>query len=168
MNLDLCDSSANGTAICARSSSDIAMRSISRSDSSSSSTPRNAHEIYQSHTTRRTTRPKKCCHSSSVGGPAFAVLVAVSGALLERPRPRGGSMASGSSGTIIASTISLVLSGSSSAELVSSPSCSATISCSISGVIPRASIASGVSPAVSGRIGGMGYHHFRRFICSAS
>lgn len=166
MNLDLCDSSANGTAICARSSSDIAMRSISRSDSSSSSTPRNAHEIYQSHTTRRTTRPKKCCHSSRVGGPAFAVLGAESGALLDRPRPRGGSIASGSSGTIIASTISLVLS-SASAELVSSPSCSATISCSCSGVIPSASIASGVSPVTSGRIGGMGYHHFRRFISAS-
>lgn len=68
---DLFDSSASGTAMRLRSSSDNCSRSTSRSDRTFSSTPRNAKEIYQSQMTRRKIREKKSIHSSRVGGPAF-------------------------------------------------------------------------------------------------
>jgi hypothetical protein len=67
MTLDLFESSANGTAILLRSSSDNCSRSTSRSDSTSSSMPRKANDIYQSQTTRRKIREKKSIHSSIEG-----------------------------------------------------------------------------------------------------
>jgi hypothetical protein len=72
MSLDLCESSARGTAIRWRSSSESCRRSTSRSDSASSFTPRNAKEMYQSQITRRKIREKKSSHSSSAGTPGFA------------------------------------------------------------------------------------------------
>lgn len=72
MNFDLCDNSASGTDILCRSASDIWIRSTSRSVRMFSSTPRNAHSIYQSHMTRKTMREKKSSHSSSEGIPGLA------------------------------------------------------------------------------------------------
>lgn len=96
MNLDLCENSANGVAIRFRSSSDICTRSISRSVRTFSSTPRNAHSIYQSQATRRTIREKKSIHSSMDGIDALASRTGGGGSAFDRKR--------GSSGTSLRSS----------------------------------------------------------------
>jgi hypothetical protein len=141
MTLDLFDSSDRGTAIRLRSSSDSCSRSISRSVSKSSSTPRNANEIYQSQTTRRNMREKKSIHSSIDG----IALVASRGGGVGRGfvRRRGSSMKSP------------VSSNSGRSVLAAIPSESMSRSRSISGWSGSrfsASFASSVSPAFGGCI----------------
>lgn len=166
MNLDLLDSSANGTAIVCFSSSVRTSRSISRSVSASSSTPRMAQLMYQSHTTRRRTREKNRVHSSRLGGPALAArglsVLALSKGFRRLPLLEDASSAS-SSGTIIASTIA---SESSLAKSVSSANgCASGIGCSVR---PSASIASGVRPVCAGfGMSAMRYHYLCRLVCWA-
>jgi hypothetical protein len=177
MNLDLCDSSANGVAIIARSSSVIARRSTSRSDSASSSTPRNAAWIYHSHTTRKTTREKNPDHSSRVGGPDLGSLGDSGGSVaesFERGRPRirrfCGFSSSGSSSRISASTTDPISGKPVNGSLMSSELMASSGSGFGSGIpcSARCSIASCVSPLFGGVIGlsGIADHYLIRFAAS--
>ena len=145
MTLDLLESSANGTAILLRSSSVSCSRSTSRSDSTSSSMPRNAKEIYQSQTTRRKIREKKSIHSSTDGMPLLASLGGGVGSALVLSRDSS-----------IKSPVS-----SQSGRLVSAPTASESMPAYSSGSIPdtsgglsrfSASFASSVSPLFGGRM----------------
>lgn len=144
MILDLYDSSERGTAIRFRSSSLSCSRSISRSLSAFSSTPRNAKEIYQSQMTRRKIREKKSIHSSSWGMPLLA--------------SRGGGVGMDfwrSRGSSIKSPVSSKSGGAGSASTSPSPTSRGGPSkpvASICSSIPSASAASGVSPWFGGRI----------------
>lgn len=142
ITLDLFDSSARGTAIRLRSSSDNCRRSISRSVSTSSLMPRNAKDIYQSQTTRKKIREKKSIHSSIDG---MALLAS-----------RGGGVGSGfcfSRESSIQSPVSVnrgsLVSVSTSSESMSPYS---SASSDISGSRFSAAFASSVSPLFGGCI----------------
>jgi hypothetical protein len=160
ISFDLCESSANGTAIRFRSSSDIWSLSSSRSDREFSSIPRKAHSIYQSAPTRRTMREKKSIHSSSEGTPGLASLASGVGSGFCRsressiPSPDSASSSSGSEG--------------SAANGLGNSSVSETMTIgSVICWLASASAASAVSPLFGGlilpTIGGIRYHDFRRF-----
>jgi hypothetical protein len=144
MIFDLWESSARGTAIRLRSSSVSWSRSISRSVSSSSSIPRKANEIYQSHRTRRNMREKKSIHSLMSG--MFFVASRGGGVGRGLVLRRGSSMKSPVSSSNSGSEVSACMPA---AETVSSRSISGPCS---SGSRFRFAFASSVRPAFGGRI----------------
>lgn len=188
MNLDLLESSASGVDMSFRSSSVIASRSISRSDSASSSTPRNVKLKYQSQATLRTIFPKKLDHSSRVGGlddasrellfPSIDLSREIErrgegdfGAASPSPRSFPSIPASGmsspelnSGGTSVPSPLRISSDGNGSEIPSSLPASSELVTRGSVGSSPRASAASGVIPfPVTGTGTGwsvMGNHYF--------